>query len=61
MEKVGDYQGQAARLTALLTDDVLHRKVAGAARQTALSRFCTDLIIPRYESYYQRVCNGKGT
>lgn len=61
MEAVGDHAGQAARLVSLLTDPALHRRMAQAARQTALSRFCTDLIIPIYENYYQQVCNGYGT
>lgn len=61
MEKVGDIEGQAGRLISLLTDEALHHRMATAARQTALSRFCTDLIIPHYESYYQQVCNGNGT
>lgn len=56
MERVADVDGQAARITALLTDDKLHTKLAAAARQTALKRFCSDLIIPRYETYYRKVC-----
>jgi L-malate glycosyltransferase len=61
MEPVGDHAAQADRLIALLSDEQLHATMAGAARQTALDRFCTDLIIPRYERYYQAVCNGNGT
>jgi glycosyltransferase involved in cell wall biosynthesis len=56
MEPVGDTDSQAARLIALLTDEALHDRVATAARNTALSRFCTDLIIPKYEAYYKQVC-----
>jgi hypothetical protein len=61
MEQVGDVEGQAARLTALLGDESLHARMAAAARNTALTRFCTDLIIPQYEAYYERVCNDSGT
>lgn len=61
MESVGDLAGQASRIASLLTDESLHRRVALAARATAVARFCTDLIIPQYESYYQQVCNGNGT
>ena len=25
-------------------------------RETAVTRFCTDHIIPRYETYYEEVC-----
>lgn len=56
MEEVGDIEAQAARLTELLTNDTLHAKISEAARNTAQTRFCTDLIIPQYEAYYQRVC-----
>jgi L-malate glycosyltransferase len=61
MEEVGNIDGQAARLTELLTNEDLRAKIAAAARKTAETRFCTDLIIPQYEAYYERVCNGLGT
>lgn len=61
MEPVGDVDAQAARLTDLLTDDALHARIAGAARKTAETRFCTDLIIPQYEAYYARVLGTEGT
>jgi len=55
LEAVGDIAAQAARVSGLLTDDVLYRKMAQAARHTATSRFCTDRIIPQYEKYYADV------
>ncbi len=61
MEEVGDIGAQAARLTDLLTDEKLRARISAAARQTAQARFCTDLIIPQYEAYYQRVCGTDGT
>ena len=57
MEPVGDFARQAARLVELLSDSKLHSAMAEAARQTALRRFCTDLVIPRYEKYYEQVCH----
>jgi glycosyltransferase involved in cell wall biosynthesis len=59
MEPVGDTDAQAARLTSLLTDSTLHDRLAAAARATAQRRFCTDLLIPRYEAYYKQVCNAR--
>ncbi len=56
MEAVGDIDAQAARLTELLTDETLHARLSAAARNTAKTRFCADLIIPQYEAYYERVC-----
>ncbi|MGD1071494.1 MAG: N-acetyl-alpha-D-glucosaminyl L-malate synthase BshA [Bryobacteraceae bacterium] len=57
LEKVGDIEGQAARVVELLTDEALHTKMAQAARQTASTRFCTEKIIPLYEDYYEQVLN----
>jgi N-acetyl-alpha-D-glucosaminyl L-malate synthase BshA len=56
LEPVGDIQAQAARAVELLTDEALHRRLSGAARLTAETRFCTSLIIPQYEHYYEEVC-----
>jgi L-malate glycosyltransferase len=61
MEAVGDHSAQAERIISLLTDNSLHARMAGAARQTATTRFCTDLVIPQYEAYYQKVCHSPGT
>ncbi len=55
MEPVGDVDAQAGRLISLLTDDPLHDKMAAAARQTAETRFATELVIPQYERYYEEV------
>jgi N-acetyl-alpha-D-glucosaminyl L-malate synthase BshA len=61
MEPVGDIQAQAARLTEILTDERLHTALSAAARNSAQTRFSTDLIIPRYEAYYRQVCERQGT
>ena len=56
MEVVGDTDAQAARLISLLSDEPLHDRMATAARKTAQTRFCTDMLIPKYEAYYKQVC-----
>jgi N-acetyl-alpha-D-glucosaminyl L-malate synthase BshA len=56
MAPVGDVAAHAARVIELLSDDALHRRLSGGARQTAHTRFCSSLIIPRYEEYYREVC-----
>jgi glycosyltransferase involved in cell wall biosynthesis len=53
LEPVGDIAAQAARVVELLSDDRRHRKMAEAARRTAVERFATSLIIPQYEKYYE--------
>jgi N-acetyl-alpha-D-glucosaminyl L-malate synthase BshA len=55
LEAVGDVAAQAARVVQLTTDAVLRERMGAAARRTATTRFCTDRIIPRYESYYEQV------
>ncbi len=61
MEAVGDVEGQAARLSELLTDASMHERMSRAARSTAVERFDTQLIIPEYEAYYRSVCESNGT
>jgi N-acetyl-alpha-D-glucosaminyl L-malate synthase BshA len=58
LEQVGDFHTQAARVIELLTDESLYNRMSAAARQTAESRFCTSLIIPQYEAFYQQVLEG---
>jgi N-acetyl-alpha-D-glucosaminyl L-malate synthase BshA len=53
MEAVGDIESQAARVVALLSDRDLFASIAEAARNTALTRFCTDEIIPQYIRFYE--------
>ncbi len=57
MEAVCDTDAQATRLIELLSDSTLHQRMSTAARRTATTRFCTDLLIPRYEQYYEKVCS----
>jgi N-acetyl-alpha-D-glucosaminyl L-malate synthase BshA len=56
LEEPGDVPAQSARVIELLTDEALHSRLAGAARSTAIARFCTSLVIPLYEDYYREVC-----
>jgi N-acetyl-alpha-D-glucosaminyl L-malate synthase BshA len=55
LEAVGDVGAQAEKALRLLTDEALHGRMAAAARRTALTRFCTERIIPQYETYYEDV------
>ena len=55
LEKPGDIAAQAAKVIALLSDANLYDKMSQAARHTALTRFCTERIIPLYEKYYEDV------
>jgi N-acetyl-alpha-D-glucosaminyl L-malate synthase BshA len=55
LEPVGDIAAQARRVIELLTDDHLYARFSGAARQTAQARFCSTILIPQYERYYEEV------
>jgi N-acetyl-alpha-D-glucosaminyl L-malate synthase BshA len=55
METVGDTDAQAVRLIEMLSDEGLRERLSAAARNTAKTRFCTTLLIPRYEQYYKKV------
>ena len=50
-----DLEGMAASTLRLLTDETLHARMAGRAPQIVQTRFCDDLIVPKYEAYYQEV------
>ncbi|MEK7405377.1 MAG: N-acetyl-alpha-D-glucosaminyl L-malate synthase BshA [Acidobacteriota bacterium] len=56
LEPVGDVAAHAGRVLELLTDDELYGRLSRAARHTAETRFCSTLVIPQYERYYQEVC-----
>jgi N-acetyl-alpha-D-glucosaminyl L-malate synthase BshA len=58
LEEVGDIERLAERASILLTDETLHSRMASAARNTALTRFCTSKLIPQYEAYYEEVLRG---
>lgn len=59
LEQVGDVQAQSTRVVELLTNPTLYAQMSTAARHTAEYRFCTSLIIPRYEAFYEKICNSR--
>lgn len=53
--EVGDVEGMANQVRALLSDPGRARSVARRARATTQERFCSSLLIPRYEAFYTQV------
>ncbi|HTV02084.1 MAG TPA: N-acetyl-alpha-D-glucosaminyl L-malate synthase BshA [Luteitalea sp.] len=53
-----DVEGMAASGVALLTDAALHQRVTRAALQRVQTWFCTERVVPMYETYYQRIIDG---
>ena len=55
----GDTEGSARAVESLLEDSALRKAMGGKARQRAREHFSADVIVPRYEMLYRRVCNMK--
>jgi N-acetyl-alpha-D-glucosaminyl L-malate synthase BshA len=52
----GDAAGLARALEALISDPARRTVLGEAARRRARERFSADIIVPRYEALYRRVC-----
>src|SRR3954452_23222122 len=52
---VGDVETMARYAIDLLSSNDRLKEMSAAAREVALSRFCSDRIIPEYEDFYRRV------
>jgi N-acetyl-alpha-D-glucosaminyl L-malate synthase BshA len=58
LHPVGDVEAMAASGIALLTDAVLHERIAGAAVRLVSERFCVERVVPMYEAHYARALAG---
>jgi N-acetyl-alpha-D-glucosaminyl L-malate synthase BshA len=50
-----DLSGMAESAAALLTDPALHARIAAEGRRTVEERFCGELVVPRYEAFYEEL------
>jgi N-acetyl-alpha-D-glucosaminyl L-malate synthase BshA len=50
-----DTSGMAEAAIQLLTDPVLHARFSKAGLDRVRRHFCSKLVVPRYEAYYQEV------
>jgi N-acetyl-alpha-D-glucosaminyl L-malate synthase BshA len=55
LSSVGDVKGMAGHAIDLLKNPDLLHTMAAAAREAAVTRFCSNEIIPQYEDFYRRV------
>ena len=55
LSAMGDIEKMSADAARLLTDEALRREMGTRARESAVSRYSTDLIIPQYIKFYERV------
>jgi N-acetyl-alpha-D-glucosaminyl L-malate synthase BshA len=55
LAEVGDIEKMSADAARLLTDDDARREMGRRARESAVSRYSTNLVIPQYIEFYERV------
>jgi L-malate glycosyltransferase len=60
LSEVGDVEKMAADAARLLSDATLRREMGKRARDSAVTRYRTDLVIPQYIEFYQRVLRKTG-
>jgi len=59
LSEVGDVDKMASDAAKLLADHDLRIAMGKRARESAVSRYRTDLIIPQYIAFYERVLSNK--
>jgi glycosyltransferase involved in cell wall biosynthesis len=55
LSAVGDVDKMGADAAELLADDAARRAMGARARESALARYNTDLVIPQYVEFYERI------
>ncbi len=55
LSEVGDLEKMAADAARLLSDITLRREMGKRAREFAVTHYRTDIVIPRYIEFYERV------
>src|SRR5437763_11486369 len=58
LSEVGDLDKMAIDALKLLMNDELRREMGKRARASATERYSTDLVIPQYINFYERILNG---
>jgi len=55
LSPVGDVDKMAADATRLLMDDKSREEMGRRARESAISRYRTDVVIPQYIEFYEQI------
>ncbi len=55
LSPVGDVDKMAADAARLLSDGELRREMGQRARESAISRYRTDVVIPQYIDFYEQI------
>lgn len=57
LSDIGNLEKMAEDASALLKNEEMRREFGRRARESAVSRYSTDLVIPRYIDFYEKVIN----
>jgi glycosyltransferase involved in cell wall biosynthesis len=60
LSAVGDVDKMGADAAELLADEEARRAMGARARESALARYNTDLVIPQYVEFYERILAASG-
>jgi glycosyltransferase involved in cell wall biosynthesis len=55
LAEVGDVEKMSDDAARLLSDEDMRREMGRRARASAVGRYSTDLVIPQYIEFYERV------
>ena len=55
LSPVGDVDKMAADAARLLSDNKLRKEMGCRARESAITRYRTDVVIPQYIEFYEQV------
>ena len=55
LSPVGDIDKMAADAARLLVDQQLRREMGQRARESAITRYRTDVVIPQYIDFYEQI------
>jgi N-acetyl-alpha-D-glucosaminyl L-malate synthase BshA len=56
LHELHDLDGMAESGIRLLTDPELHFQFAQQGRRAVTEKFCADLVVPKYEAFYESLC-----
>lgn len=58
LSEVGDLEKMSADAALILKDERLRAEMGARARESAVSRYSTNLVIPQYVNFYERILAG---
>jgi N-acetyl-alpha-D-glucosaminyl L-malate synthase BshA len=58
LSDIGNVEKMSDDAALLLKDEDMRREMGTRARESAISRYSTDLVIPKYIEFYESVLNG---